>query len=136
MGAWGCLAFDNDEANDWAFGLDDVDDLSLVESTLDALDEGGDDYLEQDLASSALAACEVLARCLGHAGYTNAYTEKVDTWVASNKPNPTPALLEKASAAIDRILGADSELRELWEESQDADAWRMSVADLRGRLKT
>ena len=32
MSAWGVLAFDNDTANDWAYGLDGVDDLGLVES--------------------------------------------------------------------------------------------------------
>ncbi|MGE3819895.1 MAG: DUF4259 domain-containing protein, partial [Isosphaeraceae bacterium] len=35
MGIWGVLAFDNDTANDWAYDLEDVDDLSLVESALE-----------------------------------------------------------------------------------------------------
>ena len=35
MGTWGVLAFDNDDANDWAYGLDSVSDLSLVESAFD-----------------------------------------------------------------------------------------------------
>ncbi len=29
MGAWGERAFDNDMANDWAYGLEDLDDLSM-----------------------------------------------------------------------------------------------------------
>ena len=37
MGAWGKLAFDNDTANDWAYDLKDVSDLSLVESAFDEL---------------------------------------------------------------------------------------------------
>ena len=28
MGAWGVLAFDNDDANDWAYGLEEADDHS------------------------------------------------------------------------------------------------------------
>ena len=134
MGAWGHLPFDNDETNDWAYGLDDVDDLSLVETALDDIEQVGVDYLDQDVASNALGACEVLARLLGRAGYTNAYTEKVDQWVAVHKLQPSPALLKRASAAIDRILGDDSELRKLWEESDDADNWRIAVEDLRGRV--
>ncbi|MGP0064958.1 MAG: DUF4259 domain-containing protein [Isosphaeraceae bacterium] len=134
MGAWGVLAFDNDTANDWAYGLDGVDDLGLVESAFDEVAEVGGDYLDSDLACNALAACEVLARLRGRPGYTNAFTEKVDDWVAAHRLVPSAELLARASAAIDRILGDDSELRELWEEV-DGDAWRASVEDLRHRLR-
>ena len=133
MGAWGELAFDNDTANDWAYDLDEVTDLSLVESTFDELEEVGDEYLDQDQACNALAACEVLARLKGNFGYRNAYTEKVDAWVAAHPHKPSQQLLSRASAAIDRILGDNSELRDLWEES-GPDAWRQSVEELRGRL--
>jgi hypothetical protein len=51
MGAWGELAFDNDSANDWAYGLDEVHDLSLVESALAEL-EGVQD--EMRFAESSL----------------------------------------------------------------------------------
>ncbi len=91
MGAWGVLTFDNDDANDWAYGLDDVDDLSLVESTFDVLEES-DDYLEAPDASNALAACEVLARLNGKPGYKNSYTEKVDDWVAAHPLKPSDDL--------------------------------------------
>src|SRR5262245_61382923 len=135
MGAWGHLPFDNDTTNDWAYGLEDVDDLSLVEGALDELEAVGADYLDQDIACNALGACEVLARLLGRSGYTNAYTEKVDEWVAAHKLKPPPALLKRASAAIDRILASDAELRPLWGVSGDADAWRTAIIDLRARVR-
>jgi hypothetical protein len=134
MGAWGVLAFDNDTANDWAYGLDDVADLSLVKSAFDEVADVGDDYLDQDLACNALAACEVLARLRGKPGYRNAYTEKVDEWVAAHKHVPPPRLLARASAVIDRILGEQSELRELWDEG-DGTEWREAMEDLRQRLR-
>jgi len=134
MGAWGELAFDNDAANDWAHGLEEVDDLSLVESALGELEDVGDEYLDQDVACNALAASEVLARLHGNFGYRNAYTEKVDTWVMAHPTKPGPALLKRASEAILRILGESSELRELWEEG-DRNSWRKSVEDLRQRLR-
>jgi hypothetical protein len=136
MGAWGELAFGNDTANDWAYGLDDVDDLSLVESAFDELEEVGDEYLDQDLACNALAACEVVARLRGNPGYKNAYTEKVDEWVAGHKLNPSASLLKRASAAIDRILGESSELRELWGEDDIGAKWRAAVEDLRRRMES
>jgi len=133
MGAWGELAFDNDTANDWAYGLEDVSDLSLVEAAFEELESVGADYLDQDVACSALAACEVLARLSGNFGYKNSYTEKVDRWVEAHPLKPSAALLTRGISAIDRILGEDSELEQLWEES-DGDAWRKTVADLRTRL--
>jgi hypothetical protein len=132
MGAWGVLAFDNDSANDWAYGLEDVDDLSLIESAFEEAEAAGG-FLDTDLATNALAACEVLARLRGKPGYTNAYTEKVDKWVAQHKLVPSPQLLTRASGVIDLVLGEDSELRELWEEG-DGTEWRKSVEDLRQRV--
>jgi len=135
MGAWGHLAFDNDAANDWAYGLEEVDDLSLVEAAFDEIETAGAEYLDQEVACNALGACEVLARLLGRAGYTNAYTEKVDQWVAANTLKPSPGLLKRASTAIDRILGENSELRDVWEEGDEGDVWRRSVEDLRARMR-
>lgn len=134
MGAWGVLAFDNDTACDWKYGLDDVDDLSLVESAFDELEEVGGEYLDQDLACHALAACEVIARLRGKPGYTNSFTEGVDEWVAAHNIQPSPALIKRAFAAIDRVLADDSELRELWDESADSAEWCAGVQDLRKRL--
>ncbi len=104
MGAWGELAFDNDAAGDWADGLDEVHDLSLVEAAFDEVEEVGDGYLEMESACNALAACEVLARLLGHPGYQSASTEVADRWVAAHKLTPSAALLKRALHAIDRIL--------------------------------
>ncbi|HKO49380.1 MAG TPA: DUF4259 domain-containing protein [Polyangiaceae bacterium] len=135
MGAWGVLAFDNDTANDWAYELDEADDLSVVEAALDELEEAGDGYLDLDTACDALAACEVLARLLGNFGYQNAYTVNVDNWVKAHSIKPDPAILARASQAIQRILADESELRELWEE-EDGTAWQHAVDDLRQRLVT
>jgi hypothetical protein len=134
MGAWGVLAFDNDAANDWAYDLEGAKGLSLVESALEAVAAVGEDYLDSDVACNALAACEVLARLQGRSGYKNAYTEKVDKWVAAHKLVPSAELLAEASAAIDRILSENSELRELWEED-DGEGWRLAVEDLRKRVR-
>lgn len=132
MGVWGHLAFDNDAANDWAYGLDGVSDLRLVEEAFNRVEAPASEYLEQDEACSALAAIEVLARLRGRPGYTNAYTEKVDRWVAAH-PIPSQELIVRGLSVLDRVLAPQSELLELWEEA-GADDWRAAVADLRARL--
>jgi hypothetical protein len=138
MGAWGYLAFDNDTTNDWAGTLETVDDLSLVESAFDELEDIGDEYLEADIAAEALGACETIARLLGNPGYTNAYTEKVDRWVAIHQLKPSLELVNRASAALDRILDENSELRELCEEGDEGNKkndWHKAMNDLRQRLR-
>ncbi|MDQ6883664.1 MAG: DUF4259 domain-containing protein [Candidatus Dormibacteraeota bacterium] len=134
MGTWGVRAFDNDGANDWAYDLEKTRDLSLVESAIAEVERAGAEYLQGDDADNALAACEVLARLNGRPGYTDAYTEKVDKWVKAHPLKPSPDLIKRANASIDRILGEQSELRELWEESDSADEWRAAMADLRSRV--
>jgi predicted secreted protein len=75
----------------------------------------------------------VIARLQGNYGYKNAFTEKVDEWVAAHSLNPSYALLTRAAAVIDRILGEKSELRELWDETGEND-WRNAVGNLRQRI--
>ena len=127
------LAFDNDDANDWAYGLDGVSDLSLVESAFAEVESASGGNLEPGAACNALAACEVLARLRGRPGYTNAYTEKVDRWVASHPIAPPSGLIARGGAVIVRILGPESELREVWEEAGDEE-WRTAVENLRNRM--
>jgi hypothetical protein len=58
VGAWNVLAFDNDHANDWAYDLDGVSDLSLVESSCwwpRGTGPGGDEVLEEELSVEAAA---------------------------------------------------------------------------------
>ncbi len=135
MGAWGVLAFDNDDANDWAYDLDGVSDLSLVESAFGEVESIGSAYLEQGTACNALAACEVIARLRGRPGYKNAYTEKVDEWVAAHPIVPPNQLVARGEGVITRILGPESELRELWAEAEaEEKEWRAAVDDLRSRM--
>jgi hypothetical protein len=100
-----------------------VDDLSLIELALSAV-EGAGDYLRAYDACEALAACEVLAR-LREFGYE---------WVSSHPIAPSAPLLSRACGAIDRILGENSELRQLWDDSGSAE-WIEGVEDLRRRLQ-
>ena len=135
MGCWAIDAFGNDDAADWAYGLEECDDLSLVENTLDTvLAVGSEEYLESPFATEALAAIEVVARLQGNWGERNAYTETVDEWVEKTQLKPSLSLAHKAHHVIERILSDQSELKELWEESGEFDAWRSSVDDLKARV--
>jgi hypothetical protein len=133
MGTWSADTFGNDTACDWTFGLESVNDLSLVRQAFEAVLDVGDDYLDADIASEGLAACEVIARLKGHWGLRNPYSEPVDKWVETHPTRPPDNLVHAALAVIERIITPPSELLELWEEA-DATEWDAAVADLRNRV--
>ncbi len=133
MGTWSVDAFGNDDACDWAYGLEECKDLSLIERTVDkAL--SNDSYLEAPDGAEALAAIEVIARLQGHWGERTAYTETADAWAEKIKLTPSASLVEKAHRVIDLVLSDQSELCELWQQSDEFDDWQNGVLDLKSRV--
>jgi hypothetical protein len=133
MGAWSHEAFGNDEALDWAAGLEEVDDLSLIEAALAAVADEPVGYLEASPATEALAAIELVARLRGQPS-DEAFPEVAEDWVARTRLVLPDALVQRALVVLERIGGEDSELKELWDESDSAADWQASLADLRRRL--
>jgi hypothetical protein len=134
MGTWSVEPFGNDDAADWASELEDSNDLSPIQAAVDAVLAVGEEYLEAPEATVAVAAIDVLARMAGNFGERTSYTEAVDSWAEDLELTPSPELIDKALQAIDRILGENSELRELWEDSDDFEAWKVSMQTLRERV--
>jgi uncharacterized phage infection (PIP) family protein YhgE len=135
MGAWSHESFGNDDACDWAYDLEEADDLSLIESALDAVLAAGSEYLEAPEASQAIAAAEAVARLQGNFGIKDSYSETVDTWVGKVKLVPTSQLVAKTRQVLDRIIAEPSELLELWQESDESDSWLGAVSELRARIR-
>ena len=134
MGTWSHEPFGNDTASDWAYDLEEQKDFFLVAQAIQGVLDNDEDYLDADLAVEAIAAAEVLAKALGRGTQTDAYTEKVDAWLASIKAKPSADLLSGAQAALARIMGPDSELKELWEDSEDFENWVSSIKALQTAL--
>ena len=132
MGAWGVGTFENDDASDWVYQLEEASDLTLVRETLGpAADPSG--YLESPTCCEALAAAEVVAALAGKPAPD--IPEEVRAWVVEHRTTVSPDLRALALRAIDQIA-ADSELKELWEESEESAAWADRLQELRGRLAT
>jgi hypothetical protein len=134
MGAWAEDTFGNDTACDWIGTFLEDPGLPAVKSAI-AIVLDTDDYLDSDQACDCLAACEVIARLEGKWGLRNAYSEKLDKWVEANLLAVPDDLKTAADAAIERILGPDSELPELWDEGGRNDAWHKAIEDLRERVR-
>jgi hypothetical protein len=94
----------------------------MVRGAFTAVVDNGDDYLDSDLAVEAIAAAAIVASQLpGGAAITSSYAP--DFLLEGDSievPDDVPAL---AVRALDRIVGDDSEWRELWEDTgEDAPA--------------
>ncbi|MFW2036331.1 DUF4259 domain-containing protein [Acinetobacter junii] len=134
MGTWSHESFGNDTANDWAYELEDATDFSVIEAALQvALDEG-DEYLDADLAMEAIAAVEVIAKRLGKGTQSDVYTEKVDQWLETISEQPSDDVLSLAKRVLERIVADDSELKELWLESDEYELWLGNIQQLKDAL--
>ncbi|MFE6748544.1 DUF4259 domain-containing protein [Kitasatospora purpeofusca] len=133
MGTWDIGHFDNDTAADFCAGLDEAaagDREGVVRRVLTlAADTGAEQYLDFDEAVEAVAAAALVAsQCPDGAPVTSAY--------GPDEPLPEFAvdLRPIAASALDRVLADESELAELWDESEEGPAWRRAVQELRDVL--
>jgi poly-gamma-glutamate capsule biosynthesis protein CapA/YwtB (metallophosphatase superfamily) len=134
MGTWSHEPFGNDTANDWAYDLEKHKDFTFVEAALDNVLSVGNDYLRARIATQAIAAVEVIAKALGKGTQSDSYTKKVDKWLKKTSAKPSADLLSKAGRALDRVTSTNSEIQELWQDSDDADSWAVTVGALRAAV--
>lgn len=130
MGAWGVGIYENDTAADWVGDLE-ADGASVIGSALrEALEV---EYLDVDVGCRALAAADVIGRLrVGEPAIAD--PDAVRTWIASHPAEPSEGLLRLAERAVDRVLGAESELVALWAETDELVAWRATTQVVVGRL--
>jgi hypothetical protein len=129
MGAWGFGAFENDSAQHWIGDLEEVDNLTMIDQTLQAVINTP--VPPETDCCEALAAAEVVAAL--HKAPSPTLAEEAASWIKKN-PNLTDALREKALEAVTVIL-SDSELRDVWVEEDDLEVWKEELEDLILRLK-
>jgi hypothetical protein len=137
MGTWDVGPFDNDIAADWCGDLHDTapgQRTTAVRDALAAVVDNGGEYLDSDLAVEAVAAAAIVASQLpGGAQVTSAYAP--DFLLEGGRlqvPDDLPAL---AVRALDRIVGEDSEWRELWEESEEYASALAALQRIRAALQ-
>jgi hypothetical protein len=114
--------------------------VGVLESTLavvaDALPSSGaddeeGDYVEADEASWSLAAAEIVASALGRSGPE--LSDELTEWIDSQRTSIV-VLAPLAIRAAVRVRD-NSELSELWAETDEFDAWCGVVNELISRLR-
>lgn len=133
MGAWETGSFDNDDALDWLFDLEDSADTSVISAALQDVLGKGDDYLEVPECSVGIAAAEVIAALSENPAAK--LPDNAKAWIETNADLEITNLISKALKAV-KLIREDSELKEVWDESADADAWYHTVDNLIERLES
>jgi hypothetical protein len=132
MGAWGSDSFKNDDASDWVADFCDAPDQTLIANTLSAIaNMDADEYLEAPDCSVGIAAAELVA-ALKSASNPN-LSEDTKKCLSSLGIKADPSLVALALKAMERIR-TNSELKELWDESETPEDWYQSVSSLEKRL--
>jgi len=132
VGAWGTGNFENDDALDWVDDLEECDDETAVRDALATVaDWPASQPLEAIDCSVALAAAEMVAAALGHP--SSDFPEEAEDWLDRKGPDLGDDEVRLARAAVERIKG-NSELRDLWAESDSMEEWLEVVNDLQTRL--
>jgi hypothetical protein len=127
MGAWSEENFGNDDACDWAYDLEKSKGTEVLMSPINTI-LINTDYLEAPECCTALAAAEVIV-----ASITKDYSripENTQKWLNKKQglifgslPEITKEHALLAKQAVEKIL-IDSELKELWQETEDFTKWQ------------
>ena len=133
MGTWGIGSFENDDAADFMIDLLDSGDLSLVREVLDNV-LTSTEYVEAPDATLAIVGAEIVAAARGRPTVAAQQEEGLADWLARIRPTIDADLTTPAREALTRILADNSELRELWEETDDIHDWQAVVSELRSHL--
>lgn len=132
MGAWGTGPFANDDASDWVWSLDDASDTGPLRERLSLLvNLDSEEYLESPDCSEAIAAAAVIGML--NTGQANHEDESVDGFLKRCTARPDRELLTIATTALDRIE-SNSELLDLWKESNDLQDWQSELQTIRNQL--
>lgn len=132
MGAWGHGNLENDTVLDWIEELLETQGLDLLTESIETVLEDND--VDADTACIALGAIEILAALQNRQPSKEIYeNEELVDWINQHL-GLGANLLEKSQIAIGKIL-TDSELKDLWEETEDYQAWVNTIKELEGRLR-
>lgn len=127
MGAWGHGPFENDDALDWLAELENARDWGPIARAFEFL-QADSGYTEAPTCSEAIAAAAVVAN--GCKPSNSACPDEVSQFLADVPIPPPREIQDNAVRALHEIV-THSELRDLWEETDDFQNWRLALESLR-----
>jgi len=132
MGAWGFNVFDDDSAMDFFYELVENEDfISQIEDTLNNATES--EYLEVDEANAVLVSCSVIDACLNETEY-DFPSDDYKKLISAEHLIKFKALKSLAAEAISNVLSENSELNELWDETDSYENWKNNILKMKENL--
>jgi Domain of unknown function (DUF4259) len=114
MGAWGTGSFENDDAMDWVYELEESG-VSFLKETLEAVTGTPGEYVEVRECANAVAAAEVIASLRG--GSPDSLPPEVRRWLGAHRKANPDKLVPLALQALHRIrTDDDCECKNVWDE--------------------
>ena|SRR5688572_29140135 len=137
MGAWGIGYFEDDSALDFMADIEDSDNpkQTIRDAISDAIDA---DYLESDQGTAAIIAAIYVDKQVNGTKYSSSDNDEpldVDTFPERHPEQNFSDLKSTAVQALTKVLEENSELNELWAESEENySASRQGVEQIISRL--
>lgn len=135
MGAWGHGPFEDDAALDFVREIEEAENPKEI--IIEALDNAaGVAYLEADEANATIVSAAYIDNSINGTKYTTLEMSEpyeVDNFSTRFPDLDLSDLKSKAVAALKVVIAEGSELKELWEESQEP-AWLNGIEEMIKRL--
>jgi hypothetical protein len=135
MGAWDHSNFGNDTAHDFVYEVTEQGMEKIIHAIKTAAECPGDEYLESDEANEALAAIEFIAAAKGN--MAEDFPENAEDWLAGKNVDAliSADIISESDKALARIKSDNSELKDLWQDSEHYNDWINVVDNLLSRIK-
>jgi hypothetical protein len=143
MSAWGISTFENDDAVDWTYELEESENLGLVVDSLNAVADAEDTGLDARLCARGLAAAEVVAELTREQTTVGTRPPKggrlhlpaeVIAWI-SDRPQLNARAYTALAAEVVQRVRSNSELQAHWIEAGNAAEWQAELEGLAARLR-
>ena len=133
MGSWDVSSFGNDGASDW---LDELLHAKGADRIFRALLAAGNikaqDYLQVPECECAIAAAELVAAGAGRPSPT--LPPKASQWLQERSFTAGAEIVDLALRVVERVA-KNSELKEVWDDTDSAQEWYGIIEDLQTRLR-
>jgi tetratricopeptide (TPR) repeat protein len=133
MGDWDVGAFDNDTAKEWLIELMAGESTSaILRAIVNVAKLPPTDYLQAPECEVAVAAAELVVAARGKP--SSHLPADAANWISKRKFVAGKEVVAMALKVLRRIE-ENSELKEVWADTDSAGDWRRSISDLKHRLE-
>lgn len=133
LGSWDVSSFGNDGARDWLEELLQAKGADRVfRALMGAGKLGPNDYLQTTESECAVAAAEIVAA--GAGSPSSQLPPKASQWVQDRNFTAGAEIVDLALRVVERVA-KNSELKEVWDDTDSAEDWYALITDLETRLR-